>query len=86
MGAEASAVEDIAWFPCRRRCPLSIYFFNPRLDAQLPVLRLAEELAARARGVSDDPSNDSIYAVYGRNAWNSRVRAHPDVAAAHDYM
>jgi isopenicillin N synthase-like dioxygenase len=62
------------------------YFFNPRLDAQLPVLRLPAELAARARGITDDPSNDRIYAVYGRNAWKSRVRAHPDVAVAHRYM
>lgn len=62
------------------------YFFNPRLDAQLPVLQLPAELAARARGVTDDPSHDRIYAVYGRNAWKSRVRAHPDVAAAHHYM
>lgn len=62
------------------------YFFNPRLDARLPVLALPTELAARARGVTEDPSNDRIYAVYGRNAWKSRVRAHPDVAAAHHYM
>lgn len=61
------------------------YFFNPRLDASLPVLTLPDELAARSRGVSVDPSNDRIYAVYGRNAWKSRVRAHPDVAAAHGY-
>lgn len=61
------------------------YFFNPRLDAGLPVLTLPDELAAGARGVSTDPSNDPIYAVYGRNAWKSRVRAHPDVAAAHGY-
>jgi isopenicillin N synthase-like dioxygenase len=62
------------------------YFFNPRLDARLPVLQLPAELAGRARGVTDDPSNDRIYAVYGRNAWKSRVRAHPDVAAAHRYV
>ncbi len=61
------------------------YFFNPRLDAQIPVLQLPADLAARARGVTDDPSNDQIYSVYGRNAWKSRVRAHPDVAAAHRY-
>jgi hypothetical protein len=24
--------------------------------------------------------------VYGRNAWKSRLRAHPDVAAAHGYV
>jgi isopenicillin N synthase-like dioxygenase len=62
------------------------YFFNPRLDAQIPVLQLPDELAAQARGVTDDPANDRIYAVYGRNAWKSRLRAHPDVAAAHRYV
>ncbi|MCV7386538.1 isopenicillin N synthase family dioxygenase [Mycolicibacterium porcinum] len=62
------------------------YFFNPRLDASLPVLTLPDALATHARGVSADPSNDRIYEVYGRNAWKSRVRAHPDVAAAHGYV
>jgi isopenicillin N synthase-like dioxygenase len=59
------------------------YFFNPRLDAQIPVLSLPEELAARADRL-EDPS-DPIFLVYGRNAWKSRLRAHPDVAAAHGY-
>ncbi len=59
------------------------YFFNPRLDAQIPVLTLPDELAARANRV-DDPA-DPIFSVYGRNAWKSRLRAHPDVAAAHGY-
>jgi isopenicillin N synthase-like dioxygenase len=59
------------------------YFFNPRLDAQIPVLSLPDELAARASR-SEDPANP-IFSVYGRNAWKSRVRAHPDVAAAHGY-
>lgn len=59
------------------------YFFNPRLDARIPVLSLPDRPAARA-GVADDPS-DPIFPVYGRNAWKSRLRAHPDVAAAHGY-
>lgn len=59
------------------------YFFNPRLDAQIPVLDLPAELRARATRV-DDPS-DPIFSVYGRNAWKSRLRAHPDVASAHGY-
>jgi isopenicillin N synthase-like dioxygenase len=59
------------------------YFFNPRLDAQIPVLSLPGELAVRA-AQSEDPS-DPIFSVYGRNAWKSRLRAHPDVAAAHGY-
>ncbi|WP_156687533.1 isopenicillin N synthase family dioxygenase [Mycobacterium sp. Marseille-P9652] len=59
------------------------YFFNPRLDARIPVLTLPPELAARAKPV-EDPA-DPIFSVYGRNAWKSRLRAHPDVAAAHGY-
>jgi isopenicillin N synthase-like dioxygenase len=61
------------------------YFFNPRLDAQIPVLTLPKELAGQARGVTADPANEQIFAIYGRNAWKSRLRAHPDVAAAHGY-
>jgi isopenicillin N synthase-like dioxygenase len=60
------------------------YFFNPRLDAQVPTLSLPAELAERP-GCRADPS-DPIFAVYGRNAWKSRLRAHPDVAAAHGYV
>lgn len=63
------------------------YFFNPRLDAQIPVLSLPDELAARADQrwtPSHDPA-DPMFSVYGRNAWKSRLRAHPDVAAAHGY-
>jgi isopenicillin N synthase-like dioxygenase len=59
------------------------YFFNPRLDAQIPTLTLPSELAARASRRAD-PS-DPIFSVYGRNAWKSRLRAHPDVAVAHGY-
>ncbi|MCV7102090.1 isopenicillin N synthase family dioxygenase [Mycobacterium palustre] len=59
------------------------YFFNPRLDGQIPVLSLPESLRARA-SPRHDPS-DPIFSVYGRNAWKSRLRAHPDVASAHGY-
>ncbi len=59
------------------------FFFNPRLDAQIPVLSLPADLAARA-GMCTDPS-DPIFSIYGRNAWKSRLRAHPDVARAHGY-
>ncbi len=63
------------------------YFFNPRLDAQIPVLSLPDDLAARVDSgwtPAQDPS-DRIFSVYGRNAWKSRLRAHPDVVAAHGY-
>ncbi|MDQ1171242.1 isopenicillin N synthase-like dioxygenase [Microbacterium proteolyticum] len=55
------------------------FFFNPALDARLPIIDLPAELAADARGVSDDPTNP-IHATYGENALKSRLRAHPDVA------
>ena len=61
------------------------YFFNPRLDAQIPVLSLPAELAARTESAAADDPSDPIFSVYGRNAWKSRLRAHPDVAAAHGY-
>ena len=60
------------------------YFFNPRLDAKMPTLSLPPDLAQRAEPRAD-PS-DPIYTPYGRNAWKSRLRAHPDVAAAHGYV
>lgn len=55
------------------------YFFNPALDAQLPIIDLPPELAAQARGVEEDPNN-AIHALYGQNVLKSRLRAHPDVA------
>ncbi len=55
------------------------YFFNPALDSKLPLIELPAELAAQARGVTQDPSNP-IHALYGENALKSRLRAHPDVA------
>jgi hypothetical protein len=54
------------------------YFFNPALDARLPLIDLPQ-LAARRAGVTQDPSNP-IHALYGENALKSRLRAHPDVA------
>lgn len=55
------------------------YFFNPALDSKLPLIDLPEDLAAQARGVTQDPTNP-IHALYGENALKSRLRAHPDVA------
>ncbi|WP_353111788.1 2-oxoglutarate and iron-dependent oxygenase domain-containing protein [Microbacterium sp.] len=58
------------------------FFFNPALDARLPLIELPADLAAQARGVTADPANP-IHALYGENALKSRLRAHPDVAAIH---
>jgi isopenicillin N synthase-like dioxygenase len=58
------------------------FFFNPALDKRLPLIELPAELAAQARGVTQDPANP-IHALYGENALKSRLRAHPDVAGIH---
>jgi isopenicillin N synthase-like dioxygenase len=58
------------------------FFFNPALDAAVPVLDLPSELAAEATGITVDPANP-IYMTYGENVLKSRLRAHPDVAALH---
>lgn len=58
------------------------FFLNPALDAQVPVFGLPPELAAQSRGIETDPTNP-IFNTYGENAWKSRTRAHPDVAALH---
>lgn len=60
------------------------YFFNPRLDAHIPILSLLAELEARiaARLASPEDPSDQIFSVYGRNAWKSGLRVHLDVSAA----
>lgn len=58
------------------------FFFNPALDARLPLIELPPELATAARGVTQDPTNP-IHALFGENALKSRLRAHPDVAEIH---
>ncbi|HEY5820764.1 MAG TPA: 2-oxoglutarate and iron-dependent oxygenase domain-containing protein [Propionibacteriaceae bacterium] len=58
------------------------FFFNPSLDAEVPAIELPPELAAEARGVTQDAQN-VIGSRYGENLLKARLRAHPDVAAAH---
>jgi isopenicillin N synthase-like dioxygenase len=59
------------------------FFFNPALDATMPKLELSQELAAKARGLSVDPTNAPILETYGDNALRYRLRAHPNVAEVH---
>jgi isopenicillin N synthase-like dioxygenase len=62
---------------------LSIPFvFNPALDSTVPRIDLPPELAAQARGVTQDPDN-VISGTFGDNLLKARLRAHPDVAALH---
>lgn len=55
------------------------FFYNPALRSQLPTVELPEDLAAEARGVSVDEL-DVLHSVYGKNAFASRLRSHPNVA------
>jgi len=54
------------------------FFYSPRLDAVIDPVELPAELAAQARGVSDDPANPML-ASFGSNMLKGFVRAHPKV-------
>lgn len=58
------------------------FFWSPRLDAVVDPVPLPPELAAQARGLSDDPDNPML-STYGMNVLKGRARAHPDVAELH---
>ena len=59
------------------------YFMNPRLDASFaPIPLPADMMPADDEGQNSDP-NDPIYSVFGENTLKIRMRAHPDVVAAH---
>jgi isopenicillin N synthase-like dioxygenase len=62
---------------------LSVAFFlGASHDAHVPVLDLSPELAAEARGLTQDPRNP-LFREAGRNYLKSRLRSHPDVARRH---
>jgi isopenicillin N synthase-like dioxygenase len=58
------------------------FFYNPALTSTMPRIELPAELAAGARGVTQDPDN-VISGTFGENLLKARLRAHPDVAAIH---
>ncbi|MEN9937735.1 MAG: hypothetical protein RLZZ387_4314 [Chloroflexota bacterium] len=58
------------------------FFFRANLDATVPVLALPPELAAEARGLTEDPLNP-LFRNVGKNSLKSRLRSHPDVAQRH---
>ncbi|MFC9842528.1 isopenicillin N synthase family dioxygenase [Streptomyces sp. NPDC060223] len=55
------------------------FFLGPRLDAVVKALQLPPELAARTRGVTEDPGNP-LLAAFGENAVVGWLRSHPRVA------
>jgi isopenicillin N synthase-like dioxygenase len=62
---------------------LSVAFFlGASHDAVVPVLNLSLQLAAEARGLTQDPQNP-LFREAGRNYLKSRLRSHPDVAQRH---
>ena len=56
------------------------FFLGPRLDAVVEPLSLPPDLAARARGVTQDPDNP-LLAAFGENTLIGWLRSHPRVAA-----
>lgn len=58
------------------------FFLGSRYDATIPVIELPEELKSSERGITVDPLNP-IFREVGQNHLKSRLRSHPDVAAAH---
>jgi isopenicillin N synthase-like dioxygenase len=58
------------------------FFLGARLDSMVPLLHLPPELAAEARGVTQDPLNP-LFRDVAKNYLKSRLRSHPDVARRH---
>ncbi|MFC0582226.1 isopenicillin N synthase family dioxygenase [Micrococcoides hystricis] len=56
------------------------YFHSPRLTAVVDPVPLPPQLAAKARGVTQDPDNP-LLANYGENVLKGWLRAHPEVTA-----
>lgn len=58
------------------------FFFGAQLNSTVPFLELPPELAAHARGTTQDPLNP-LFREVGKNHLKSRLRSHPDVAQRH---
>lgn len=58
------------------------FFLGARYDATIPVLPLPDDLRVLERGLTVDPLNP-LFRDVGANHLKSRLRSHPDVAAAH---
>ena len=60
------------------------YFFNPRLDSEILPIKLPDSLKfeRKLKDVPSDPNN-SLYSVYGANAFKGLSRSHMDVTRRH---
>lgn len=59
------------------------FFFNPLYETVFEPIELSAELAAHAPGGDHQRIDDEIHALFGENNLRTRLRSHPDVAAAH---
>jgi isopenicillin N synthase-like dioxygenase len=59
------------------------YFMNPRLDAVFSPIPLPPAIADQTDGGQNSDPDDPIYSTFGENTLKIRMRAHPDVVAAH---
>lgn len=59
------------------------FFFNPLYETIFEPIELPPELAAAAPGGDHQKIDDEIHALFGENNLRTRLRSHPDVAAAH---
>ena len=59
------------------------YFYNPKFEAVFKPVELPPNLKNLAPGGQNPDPDDPVHAVFGENNLKIRLRAHPDVAAAH---
>ena len=59
------------------------FFFNPLYETVFEPIELPAALAAHAPGGDHQKIDDEIHALFGENNLRTRLRSHPDVAAAH---
>jgi len=59
------------------------FFFNPRYETVFEAIELPADIARLASGGEHAKIDDEIHALFGENNLRTRLRSHPDVAAAH---
>jgi len=68
--------------PGKQRISIA-YFLNPRLESKFEPVTLPPDLARYATGPQNLDPNDPVFTTFGANTLKIRMRAHPDVTAAH---
>jgi len=68
--------------PGKQRISIA-YFLNPRLESKFEPVTLPPNLARYATGGQNPDPTDPVFTTFGANTLKIRMRAHPDVTAAH---